>query len=127
MQRHNLIAVLDFGAQYAMLIARRVRECNVYCEILPHNVSVTELKKCKVKGIIISGGPASVYEKNAPKADPQLFRSGIPILGICYGAQLIARELGGGVKAGKKREYGRTELVIDDKSNIFAGFSDHII
>jgi GMP synthase (glutamine-hydrolysing) len=125
--KHDLVAVLDFGAQYAMLIARRVRECNVYCEILPHNISVTELKKCKVKGVIISGGPASVYQRNAPKADPQLFKSGIPILGICYGAQLIAKELGGGVQAGKKREYGRSELFIDDQSNIFAGFSGQSI
>lgn len=68
--KHDLIVILDFGAQYAMLIARRVRECNVYCEILPHNVSIEELKRRKVKGIIISGGPASVYEKDAPKADP---------------------------------------------------------
>ncbi|OGB90841.1 glutamine-hydrolyzing GMP synthase [candidate division WOR-1 bacterium RIFCSPHIGHO2_01_FULL_53_15] len=127
MKKHDFIAVLDFGAQYAMLIARRVRECNVYCEILPHNISVAELKKRKIKGIIISGGPSSVYEKDAPKADPHLFKSGIPILGICYGTQLIARELGGSVKPGKKKEYGRTELFIDDKSNIFAGFVDHII
>jgi GMP synthase (glutamine-hydrolysing) len=120
-KKHDLIVVLDLGAQYAMLIARRVRECNVYCEILPHNVSVAELKKRKVKGIIISGGPASVYEKNAPVADPKLWKSGIPILGICYGTQLMARDLGGSVKPEKKKEYGRTGLFIDDETNIFAG------
>jgi GMP synthase (glutamine-hydrolysing) len=119
--KHDLIAVLDFGAQYAMLIARRVRECNVYCEILPHNVSVAELKKRKVRGIIISGGPASVYDKNAPQADPKLWKSDIPILGICYGTQLMAKALGGSVKAEKKREYGRTELFVDDETSLFAG------
>jgi len=125
--KHNLVAVLDFGAQYAMLIARRVRECNVYCEILPHNVSVEELKKRKVKGIIISGGPASVYDKDAPAADPKLWKSGIPVLGICYGTQLLAKDLGGIVKAEKKREYGKTGLFIDDETNIFAGLPKQII
>lgn len=125
--KHDLIAILDFGAQYAMLIARRVRECNVYCEILPYNVSVAELKKRRVKGVIISGGPASVYEKHAPKADPKLFHSGIPILGICYGTQLIAKDLGGTVKPGRKREYGRTELSIDDETNLFAGLPRQMV
>ncbi|MFH1386516.1 MAG: glutamine-hydrolyzing GMP synthase [bacterium] len=120
--KHDLIVVLDFGAQYAMLIARRVRECNVYCEIMPHNVSVAELKKRKVKGIIISGGPSSVYDKDAPQADPKLWKSGIPILGICYGTQLMAKALGGRVKPEKKREYGRTELIINDGTPLFAGF-----
>jgi len=126
MQKHDLIAILDFGAQYAMLIARRVRECNVYCEILPHNVSVAELKKRRVKGIIISGGPASVYDKDAPKADPKIWKAGIPVLGICYGTQLMAKDLGGEVRAEKKREYGRTPLFIDDETNLFAGFSQQI-
>lgn len=124
--KHDFIAVLDFGAQYAMLIARRVRECNVYCEILPHDVSVEKLKKLNVKGIIISGGPASVYEKNAPQADPKIWKSGIPILGICYGTQLMAKNFGGIIKAEKKREYGRTDLFIDDETNIFAGFPKKI-
>jgi GMP synthase (glutamine-hydrolysing) len=119
--KHDLIAVLDFGAQYAMLIARRVRECNVYCEILPHNVTVEELKKRKVKGVILSGGPSSVYEKHAPKLDLKVWKSGLPILGICYGTQLMAKDLGGLVKPGKRREYGRTELNIDDQTDLFAG------
>jgi len=124
--KHDLIAVLDFGAQYAMLIARRVRECNVYCEILPHDISAAELKKRKVKGIILSGGPASVYDKNAPQPDPDLFKSGIPILGICYGTQLMAKFFGGAVKPEKKREYGRTELFIEDETNLFAGLPRQI-
>lgn len=95
MKKHDLIIVLDFGAQYSMLIARRVRECNVYCEVLPHDTPVSVLKKRGVKGIILSGGPASVYEKEAPKAVPEIWNSGIPILGICYGLQLLAKELGG--------------------------------
>ena len=125
--KHDLIAVLDFGAQYAMLIARRVRECNVYCEILSHNVSVAELKKRRVKGIIISGGPASVYDKGAPYPDPKLLQSGIPILGICYGTQLIAKALGGQVKPERKKEYGRTELLVDDETNLFAGLKSRLV
>jgi len=124
--KHDLIAVLDFGAQYAMLIARRVRECNVYCEVLPHNITVAELKKRKVTGVIVSGGPSSVYEKNAPQPDPKLWTSGIPILGICYGTQLMAKALGGAVKPEKKKEYGRTELTIDDETNLFAGLPNHL-
>ena len=124
--KHDFVAVLDFGAQYAMLIARRVRECNVYCEILPHNVTVEELKRRKVKGIIISGGPASVYDKHAPLSDPRLWKSGIPILGICYGTQLMAKGLGGQVKPERKREYGRTDLFIDDQSDLFAGLPKQI-
>jgi len=125
-QKHDLIVVLDFGAQYSMLIARRVRECNVYCEVYPHDISVEELKKKNVKGVIVSGGPASVYEKDAPKADPALWTSGIPVLGICYGMQLMAKELGGDVKPGSKREYGKADLLIDDQSNIFAGLDRQI-
>jgi GMP synthase (glutamine-hydrolysing) len=121
MPKHDLIVVLDFGAQYSMLIARRVRECNVYCEVFPHDVPVSELKKRNVSGIILSGGPASVYEEGAPKADPEIWNSGIPILGICYGLQLMAKDLGGKVKQEKKREYGKAELSIDDETNIFAG------
>jgi GMP synthase (glutamine-hydrolysing) len=124
--KHDLVVVLDFGAQYSMLIARRVRECNVYCEVLPHDIPVSELKKRNVKGIIVSGGPASVYEKDAPKADPKLWESGIPILGICYGLQLMAKELGAEVKQEKKREYGKADLLIDDETNIFAGLPGKI-
>ncbi|MFC1571942.1 glutamine-hydrolyzing GMP synthase, partial [Candidatus Margulisiibacteriota bacterium] len=124
--KHDLIVVLDFGAQYSLLIARRVRECNVYCEVLPHDTSVETLKRLKVKGIILSGGPASVYEAGAPKADPKLWACGIPILGICYGLQLMAKDLGGEVKQERKREYGKAELLIDDETNIFAGLPNKI-
>ena len=126
MKKHDLIVVLDFGAQYSMLIARRVRECNVYCEVLPHNIPLAELKKKGAKGIILSGGPGSVYEKRAPKPDPELWESGIPLLGICYGLQLMAKDLGGEVKQEKKREYGKAGLIIDDKTSIFAGLPKHI-
>jgi GMP synthase (glutamine-hydrolysing) len=126
MNKHDLVAVLDFGAQYSMLIARRVRECNVYCEVLPHDTPVSELKQRNVKGIIISGGPASVYEEEAPKADLGLWTSDIPILGICYGLQLMAKDLGGEVKQEKRREYGKAELEIDDETSIFAGLPKHI-
>ncbi|MFA4858422.1 MAG: glutamine-hydrolyzing GMP synthase [Candidatus Margulisiibacteriota bacterium] len=120
-KKHDLIVVLDFGAQYSMLIARRVRECNVYCELKPYDISAEELKKIDCKGIILSGGPASVYEEDAPHPDPKIWTSGIPILGICYGTQLLAKELGGEVKEGKKREYGKATLKIDDHSDLFAG------
>ncbi len=126
MQKHDLIAVLDFGAQYAMLIARRVRECNVYSEIIPHDTSVEELKKRNVKGVILSGGPSSVYDKDAPKPDLKLWNSGIPILGICYGLHLLGHELGGEIKHEKKREYGKAQLIIDEHTDLFAGLQKEI-
>ena len=124
--KHDLVVVLDFGAQYSMLIARRIRECNVYCEILPHDTSVKNLKELNVKGVILSGGPSSVYDIGAPTPDPELLKSGIPILGICYGTQLIGKDFGGEVKAGSKREYGKTQLIIDDETSLFAGLPKEI-
>ncbi len=126
MEKHDLIVVLDFGAQYSMLIARRVRECNVYSELLPYNTTLEELKQRDVKGIILSGGPGSVYEKDAPKLDPRIWESGIPILGICYGMQLMAKELGGEVKGEKTREYGKASLIVDDHTNLFAGLGKEL-
>ncbi|MGH2691639.1 MAG: glutamine-hydrolyzing GMP synthase, partial [Actinomycetota bacterium] len=104
------VLIVDFGAQYAQLIARRVRECHVFSEIVPHSISVDELQRLRPKGIILSGGPKSVHELGAPLADPRLFRIGIPVLGICYGHQLMALSLGGEVLTGSSGEFGRTRL-----------------
>ena len=107
------VLVVDLGAQYAQLIARRVRECHVYSEIVPHDLSASELATRRPAGIVLSGGPASVYEEGAPSVDPGVFELGVPVLGICYGHQLMARALGGEVAATGQREYGGTRLVVD--------------
>src|SRR3984893_13598322 len=104
MDHDEFIPILDFGAQYAQLIARRVREAGVYSELVRPDISVDELRKLKPKGLILSGGPASVYEPNAPRCDPKIFDLGVPVLGICYGMQLGAPLLGGPGKAGRSRE-----------------------
>ena len=110
MSKKELVLILDFGGQYNQLIARRVREARVYCEVVPYDVSIDEIKKKSPKGIIFTGGPASVYEEGAPKCDPGLFELGIPVLGICYGAQLMAHMMGGKVARADKREYGKTQV-----------------
>ncbi len=120
------VLVFDFGSQYAQLIARRVREENVYCEIVRHNISLDAIKKRKPSAIILSGGPNSVYEQGAPKCDPAIFELGIPILGICYGMQLISETLGGKVTHSPAREYGRSRLKIESMENLFAGFPHEI-
>ncbi len=121
------VLVLDFGSQYAQLIARRVREQQVYCEIVRHDISAKRLRELAPKGIILSGGPASVYEANAPQCDPDLFRLGIPVLGICYGMQLACQALGGKVDNTPAREYGRAQCHLSDElkdgSGLFAGVS----
>lgn len=114
------IIVVDFGSQYTQLIARRIRELRVYSEIIPCNVPFSEIKKRKPAGIILSGGPASVFEEGAPGIDRDIFNLGIPILGICYGMQLITHFLGGKVCPAEKREYGKAILHIDDSSDLFA-------
>jgi GMP synthase (glutamine-hydrolysing) len=114
------IVVLDFGSQYAQLIARRVREQNVYCRILRHDISAERLAELAPKGIILSGGPNSVYEAGAPKCDPDLFRLGIPVLGICYGMQLTCEALGGKVDNTPSREYGRAKCQITATESLFA-------
>ncbi|MEX2119984.1 MAG: glutamine-hydrolyzing GMP synthase [Pirellulales bacterium] len=106
------VLVLDFGSQYAQLIARRVREQHVYCEIVRHNITADRVRQIDPRGLILSGGPASVYEPEAPKCDPELFRLGIPVLGICYGMQLACQALGGQVESVPAREYGRANLRI---------------
>ena len=116
------ILVLDFGGQYNQLIARRVRECNVYCEVKPYTMPLSEIKKMAPIGIIFTGGPGSVYETGSPQVDPELFKLGIPILGICYGCQLIAHNLGGKVVPASDataREYGRTETFYDAECALF--------
>ena len=118
---HDTVAVLDFGAQYAQLIARRVRECQVYSEVLPHDTSPEELRARRVRALILSGGPASVYEPGAPALDPRLLELGLPVLGLCYGHQALAQALGGRVAATGVREYGRTELRADPGSLLFRG------
>ncbi len=113
------ILVLDFGSQYTQLIARRVRENKVYSEIFPFNAPMDKIKNFEPKGIILSGGPSSVYEKGAPIPDLEIFKLGLPILGICYGMQLMAHFLSGRVARASKREYGKAELFIDDDRDIF--------
>ncbi len=117
------ILVLDFGSQYTQLIARRIREYKVYSEIYPFNADLERIKSFNPKGIILSGGPSSVYEEGAPLPDLEIFKLGIPMLGICYGMQLMAYLLGGEVSKAIKREYGRAEIVIDDDKDIFFGIS----
>ncbi|MGD0110738.1 MAG: glutamine-hydrolyzing GMP synthase [Armatimonadota bacterium] len=123
----ELVIVLDFGAQYNQLIARRIRECHVYCEILPSDTPTAEILARKPKGIVFSGGPSSVYEEGAPLCDPALFDAGIPILGICYGMQLMAKVLGGEVRGGQHREYGKTELTVLDDGDLFQGLNPRLI
>ncbi len=115
-QNFDRVLVLDFGAQYAQLIARRVRECKVYSEIVPYATPAADIAEKEPKGLIFSGGPRSVYEEGAPRPDPGIFDLGIPILGICYGHQLIARELGGEVRSTDFREYGRVEMQAEEGS-----------
>jgi GMP synthase (glutamine-hydrolysing) len=110
------VLVLDFGAQYGHLIARRIRECNVFCEVVPHDIRADDIRARAPKALVFTGGPASVYEPESPQCDPQVFDLGIPVLGICYGMQLMAFQLGGEVTPSERKEFGRTdiEVVVDD-------------
>lgn len=121
---HERVLVLDFGAQYAQLIARRVREQQVYCELVRHDITAERIRELAPKGIILSGGPASVYEAGAPKCDPDIFRLGIPVLGICYGMQLACEVLGGQVKNASAREFGRAQVRVTSHGELFAGLPD---
>ncbi len=119
---HETVLVLDFGGQYTQLIARRIRELQVYCEIHPFDLDVDRIRARRPIGIVLSGGPDSVYERNAPQADPEVLRLGIPVLGICYGMQWMAQVLGGRVAASGLREYGRTQITLLAKSgDLFSG------
>ena len=115
------VLVVDFGAQYAQLIARRVREAHVFSEIIGHNLTAAEIAAKNPAGIIFSGGPASVHVEGAPSIDPGVYELGVPILGICYGAQLLARDLGGEVSRTDRGEYGRTELTVVADDVLFSG------
>jgi len=119
------IVVLDFGSQYSHLICRRIRDSSVYAELVPYNISITELRKMQPKGIILSGGPASIYGDNAPMPDNEIFEFTIPILGICYGLQLIVNNFGGKVKRANQ-EYGSSSLIVDKSSDLLNGLGDYI-
>ena len=127
MTEKELILIVNFYGQYNQLIARRVRECNVYSEIVPYKISIEEIKAKNPKGIIFTGGPASVYEEGAPKCDKEIFNLGIPILGICYGMQLMTNTLNGEVQRANKREYGETNVQIDNDSKLFQGLEEENI
>jgi GMP synthase (glutamine-hydrolysing) len=121
------VVVLDFGSQTARLIARRVRECNVYSELLPHDTPWEEIERRKPKGIILSGSPSSVYDANPPTCDPRVFSGQLPVLGICYGLQLLTHQLGGKVEPFQKKEFGHAQLIIDDTSSpLFRGLPAEI-
>ena len=123
----ELVVVLDFGGQYNQLIARRVRECQVYCEVHPYDFDVEKIQSFNPKGIIFTGGPNSVYEKGAPKVNAKIFELGIPVLGICYGAQLMMHLLGGEVATAPVREYGKAEVVVNESSPLFEGVCEKTI
>ncbi|MBO4952809.1 MAG: glutamine-hydrolyzing GMP synthase [Lachnospiraceae bacterium] len=123
----EMIIVLDFGGQYNQLIARRVRECNVYAEVHPYTLSLDKIKEMNPKGIIFTGGPNSVYGEDSPRYQKEIFELGIPILGICYGSQLMAYMLGGTVETAPVSEYGRTEVEVDNSSAIFRGVKQQTI
>src|SRR5919107_2524757 len=108
------VVVLDYGGQYSQLIARRVRECGVFSELLPHHVGVDEVRRRRPRGLILSGGPASVYAEGAPRLDPELLELGIPVLGICYGMQALVLTLGGRVEGAEVGEFGRSKLTVRD-------------
>ncbi len=122
-----MIIVLDFGGQYNQLVARRVRECNVYCEIYSYKTDLDKIKAMNPKGIILTGGPSSCYEEGAATCSKELFEMGIPVLGLCYGAQLMSYVLGGNVERAENREYGKTDIVVDNTSALFDGVSANTI
>src|SRR5271170_3603073 len=121
MESHDKILIVDFGSQVTQLIARRVREEKVYCEIVPFQQAEAALREMKPKGVILSGGPASVLDKDAPLAPMAIYQAGLPVLGICYGEQAMAQQLGGKVEAGHHREFGRAEVEITRPSPLTEG------
>ena len=120
----QMIAILDFGSQYSELIARRIRETQVYSEVLSYRTTAEELRQLNPKGIILSGGPSSVYDAKAPHCDPEIWNLGIPILGVCYGMQLMVQQLGGEVQKSERGEYGKAALHIDDSKSLLTDVED---
>lgn len=120
----QMIVILDFGSQYSELIARRIRETQVYSEVLSYRTTAEQLKQLNPKGIIFSGGPSSVYDDRAPECDPEIWHLGIPVLGVCYGMQLMVKQLGGKVLPAQKREYGKASLLIDDPTDLLTNVED---
>ena len=123
MAARQSVLILDYGSQYTQLIARRIRECHVYCEIHPGTIKLDAIKKIAPQAIILSGGPQSVYDEHSPKSDPGLFELGLPVLGICYGEQLMALQLGGKVEPSTEREYGPAKLTVGENTGIFSAFA----
>lgn len=123
----QMIVILDFGSQYSELIARRIRETQVYSEVLSYRTSIEQLQQLNPKGIILSGGPNSVYTQHAPACDPEIWNLGIPVLGVCYGMQLMVQQLGGQVEASDAAEYGKASLVIDDPTDLLTNVDDQTI
>ena len=123
----EMVIVLDFGGQYNQLIARRVRECNVYCEVHPYTMSIEKIREMNPKGIIFTGGPNSVYGEDSPTCSSEIYELGVPILGICYGSQLMAHMNGGKVTTAPVSEYGKTEVEVDDSSVLFEDVSPKTI
>ena len=121
------VIVIDFGGQYNQLIARRVRECSVYCEIFSYKTDLGKIKAMNPKGIILTGGPSSCYGEGAASCSRELFELGIPVLGLCYGAQLMMHVLGGRVDRAPVREYGRTEVRVDTSSRLFRDVPSHTV
>lgn len=125
--KRETVVVLDFGGQYNQLIARRVRECNVYCEIYSYKTDIEKIKEIQPKGIIFTGGPNSVYLEDSPAYAEEIYKLGIPILGICYGSQLMMHQLGGKVEKAPVREYGKIEVHVNTDSALFQGVSPKTI
>ena len=121
------VLILDFGGQYNLLVARRVRECGVYCELKSFRISMDEVRSFRPDALIFTGGPATVFEEGAPTVDPALFSLGIPVLGICYGMQLMMHLLGGQCRKAITREYGKTELTVNTSSPLFTGVPEKAV
>jgi GMP synthase (glutamine-hydrolysing) len=120
----QMLVILDFGSQYSELIARRIRETQVYSEVLSYRTSIEQIRQLNPKGIILSGGPSSVYDAHAPQCDPEIWQLGIPVLGVCYGMQIMVQQLGGVVERAERGEYGKASLLIDDPTDLLTNVED---